>query len=134
MLLSKSFWCKISSAARRWISSVPPRSTDDLCLCYCINPSSMILHQFKKLNVYSVSPPLRNVADMFYYLFHYCTNIQHTIYSITTWIKTIVLVAFILFRPTLHAKQFYVSAHSNRPYPVPDSPFVLNSLSLLFVS
>ena len=57
-----------------------------------------------------------------------------TVYSITTWIKTIVLVAFILFRPTLHAKQFYVSAHSNRPYPVPDSPYVLNSLSLLFVS
>ena len=29
------------SAAKQWIDSVPQSSSDDLCLLFCINPSSM---------------------------------------------------------------------------------------------
>ena len=36
----KSSWCKISSAARYGIDSVP-QIADDLCLLFCLYPSSM---------------------------------------------------------------------------------------------
>ena len=32
-----------SNAARNWINSSPPNSSDDLCLFFCINPSSIPL-------------------------------------------------------------------------------------------
>ena len=41
ILFFKSSWWKIASAARNWIHSVPPNSSDNLYLLFCIYPSSM---------------------------------------------------------------------------------------------
>ena len=41
ILFFKSSWWKIASAARKWINSVPPNSSDGLCLLFCLYPSSM---------------------------------------------------------------------------------------------
>ena len=43
ILFFKSSWCKIASAARNKINSAPPSSSADLCLLFCLNPSSMEL-------------------------------------------------------------------------------------------
>ena len=42
LLFIKPYWCKIASAARNWINSASPSSSDDLCLLFCIYPSSIL--------------------------------------------------------------------------------------------
>ena len=38
----KSSWWKKASTARNWINSFPPNRCDDLCLFFCLYPSSMV--------------------------------------------------------------------------------------------
>ena len=44
LLFFNSSWCKIATVARakHWINSVPPRSSDNLRLLFCINPFSTV--------------------------------------------------------------------------------------------
>ena len=44
--------CKIASEAIKWINSVPPNSSNDLCLLFCIYPSSIPLRNPLYLSFY----------------------------------------------------------------------------------
>ena len=41
-LIFSSSWDKIASAARNWSNSIPPRSSDDLCLLFCVKYKSLL--------------------------------------------------------------------------------------------
>ena len=51
ILFFKSSWCKIANSARNCINSVPPNSSHDLCLLFCINTSSKLTHIMSSLLV-----------------------------------------------------------------------------------
>ena len=50
-------WCQIAISERNWSNAVPPRSSNDLCLLFCRNRSSMECHSTQNFNSTFLTTP-----------------------------------------------------------------------------